>query len=502
VFPITDYLKHDALGLAELVARRETSAEELLDVALWQNARTHPNINAVVRLMEGEARQQLAKPLRGAFAGAPFLLKDIAQDYAGLPTSCGSRSMLAVVPRQHAHVVRRHLDAGLVVFGKTNLPEFGLKAVSDSVLFGRASNPWDFGRTPGGSSGGAAAAAASGIVPMAAANDGGGSIRIPAAYCGLFGLKPSRGRCSSGPAAGEFWFGAACEGVISRSVRDTAAALDVISGPEPGDPFVVAPPEASFAALMLREPGPLRIGFTTASPIGAPVHPEAVAAVNAAASLLARLGHEVEEAQPEIDGAALAKSYLHIYFGQVAATVAQARANGAKRDDFEMLTRLLFTLGRTISAESMTTQLLKWNDFTRALGRFHQRYDLLLTPCVAHPAIRHGEGDPPQAQQTLLDFLDRVGLVGLLGRLGALDGVIDTMARDALQYVPFTQLANMTGTPAMSVPLHWTPDGLPLGVQFVAAFGGEALLLQVARQLEEARPWFDRRPAWTAPTAD
>jgi amidase len=181
----------------------------------------------------------------------------------------------------------------------------------------------------------------------------------------------------------------------------------------------------------------------------------------------------------------------------VAATVAYARANGAKREDFEWLTRLLSTLGRAISSEAITTQLLKWNEFTRALGRFHQRHDLLLTPTVAHPAIRHGEGDPPQAQQTALDLLDRTGLLGLLARLGALDGVVDTMARDALQFVPFTQLANMTGTPAMSVPLHWTADGLPLGVQFVARFGGEAVLLQLARQLEQARPWFDRRPPWT-----
>jgi amidase len=501
VFQLADYLKQDALGLAALVARRETNAEELLDIALAQHARAHPKINAICRLMETEARQQLARPLGGPLSGVPFLLKDIGHDYAGLPTSCGSRSMLSIVPRQHAHVVRRYLGAGLVVFGKTNLSEFALKAVCDCELFGRANNPWDFARTPGGSSGGAAAAVAAGIVPMAAANDGGGSIRIPAAHCGLFGLKPSRGRISNGPAAGEHWFGAACEGVISRSVRDTAAALDVISGPEPGDPFVICPPEAPFSEAILREPGTLRIGFTTASPIGTLVHPEAIAAAKDAAALLASLGHVVEEAAPEIDGAALAKSYLHIYFGQVAATVASARAASANREDFELLTRLLSTLGSAISAKAMTTQLLKWNEFTRALGRFHERYDLLLTPTVAHPAIRHGEGDPPQARQTVFDFLDRIGLFGLVARLGALDGMIDAMARDALRYVPFTQLANMTGTPAMSVPLHWTADGLPLGVQFVARFGEEALLLRLASQLEQACPWFDRRPAWTLPAA-
>jgi len=393
-------------------------------------------------------------------------------------------------------VVRRYLEAGLVIFGKTNLPEFALKGVTDSVLFGRASNPWDFDRTPGGSSGGAAAAIAAGIVPMAAANDGGGSIRIPAACCGLFGLKPSRGRASLGPAAGEVWFGASCEGVISRTVRDSAAALDILSGGEPGDPFVVAQPETLFMDLTNRDPGVLRIGFSSASPIGTEVHPEAVAAVKDAAALLEGLGHEVEEAAPKIDGAAVARSYMYMYFGQVGSAVAQARTGGAKRADFELLTRLLATLGGALSAEALTIQLLKWNDFARALGQFHRRYDMLLTPTIAHPPIRHGQGDPPPAQQAVLDLLDRTGLLGLAGRLGALSGPIDQIARDALQYVPFTQLANLTGTPAMSVPLRWTSDGLPLGVQFIGRFGDEGRLLQLARQLEQARPWFDRRPSW------
>ena len=491
-----DYVKYDAVGLAELVARGETTARELLDVALAQNARAHTRINAVCRLMDVEAQERLAGPLDGPFAGVPLLIKDIMHDYAGLPTTSGSRSMRAFVPPEHAHVVRRYLDAGFVIFGKTNLPEFGLKAVTDSVLFGRASNPWNFDRTPGGSSGGSAAAVAAGIVPMAAANDGGGSIRIPAACCGLFGLKTSRGRISSGPAAGELWFGAVTEGVVSRSVRDTAATLDVLAGAEPGDPFAILPPEAPFAELMAREPGPLRIGFTAASPIRTEVHPEAVAAVADAAGLLQSLGHDVEEAKPDVDGAALARSYLYVYFGSVASSVAAARALGARREDFEFLTRIIATLGRAASSGALTTELLKWNGFTRALGRFHQRYDLMLTPTLAYPPIRHGQGDPTPAQHALLDGLDRIGLLGLAARLGALDALSGQMARDALQYVPFTQLANMTGAPAMTVPLHWTADGLPLGVQFVGRFGDEGRLLQLARQLEQARPWFDRRPAW------
>ncbi len=214
------------------------------------------------------------------------------------------------------------------------------------------------------------------------------------------------------------------------------------------------------------------------------------------AVLLRSLGHDVEEASPDIDGAALAKAFLHIYFGQVAAAIAQARASGAKRGDFELLSRVLATIGGAISAGALTTQLLKWNEFARDLARFHQRYDLLLTPTLAHPPIRHGQGDPAAAERVLLNLLDRIGLLGLLMRTGLFDGVIDKIARDSLQYVPFTQLANLTGTPAMSVPLHWTAGGLPLGVQFVARLGEEARLLQVAHRLEAAQPWFDRLPAW------
>ena len=492
----SEYVKQDAVSLADRVWRRDVTADELLALALRQNETAQPRTNAICRMMETEAGSQLQKPLTGAFAGVPFLIKDIAQDYAGLPTSAGSRAMQKNIATQHSHVVRAYLEAGLVIFGKTNLPELGLKGVSDSQTFGRVCNPWNALHTPGGSSGGAAAAVASGVVPMAAANDGGGSIRIPAACCGLFGLKPSRGLISAGPGCGEYWFGASSEGVISRSVRDTAAALDVIAGGEPGDPFFAARPAEAYAKSMPRDPGRLRIGFSAVSPIGTDVHPEAKAAVGRAAALLRDLGHEVEEASPEIDGAALAKAFLHVYFGQVAALVAQARAAGARREDFELLSRVLATLGGAVSAGALTTHLLKWNEFARALGRFHQRYDMLLTPTLAHPPVGHGQGDPSAAEQSLLGLLDRTGLLGWLTRMGWFDSTIDKIALDSMQYVPFTQLANLTGVPAMSVPLHWTADGLPLGVQFVARMGDESRLLQLAHQLETAQPWFDRLPAW------
>jgi amidase len=330
---------------------------------------------------------------------------------------------------------------------------------------------------------------------MAAGNDGGGSLRIPAACCGLFSLRPSRGRVSSGPGIGEVWFGASSEGVISRSVRDSALALDLLQGAEPGDPFVIAPPAEPYAQSMLREPGRLRIGFTTVSPIGTEVHPDAVHAVRQAAKLLESLGHQVEEAAPQIDGAALAQSYLHVYFGQIPAAVARAKALGAREGDLELMNRILVTLGRSVSAVELTTQLNRWNEFSRSLAAFHLKYDLLLTPTLAAPPVTHGTGDPSNGEKKLLGFLHGTGVLGVLARLGLLDATVQKIATDNLRYVPFTQLSNLTGTPSMNVPLYWTPDGLPLGVQFVGPFGSEDRLLQLAHQLEEAQPWFDRLPA-------
>ncbi|MBI5718271.1 MAG: amidase [Burkholderiales bacterium] len=433
----------------------------------------------------------------GVLHGVPFLVKDSVLDVPGVPTGYGSRALANLSERfpaaEPAAALRRLLTAGLVVFGKTNLPELGLKGVSDSRAFGRVANPWDPSRTAGGSSGGSAAAVAAGVVPMAGGNDGGGSLRIPAACCGLFALKPSRGRVSNGPGFGEVWFGACSEGVVSRSVRDSALALDILAGPEPGDPFVAAaPPVLPFAQLALRTPPPLRIAFSVTSPIGTEVHPEARAAVLAAARLLQGLGHEVEEAAPAIDGRALARSFTQIYFGQVLATVRQAVALGARREEFEPLTLLTAEIGRGVDAGALTAELLAWNGYARALAVFQQRYDMLLTPTLAAPPLPHGTGDATPLAEAVLGLLAKSGLVRWLGRLGLLEGTIEKLTQANMAPVPFTQLANLTGVPAMSLPLHWTADGLPLGVQCVGRMGEEALLLQLAAQVEQAAPWFDR----------
>ncbi|GKQ53999.1 amidase [Bradyrhizobium sp. Ce-3] len=499
VLGIDDYIRSDATELARLVNTGEVAATELLELAEAQLVRLNPALNAVNRPMLAEAQARVQQPLAGLLAGVPMLIKDAIQDYAGLPTSNGSRAYCRIVPGRHSTFVQRLLDAGAVIIGKSNTPELALKGVTDPKAFGVTRNPWDLSRTSGGSSGGSAAAVAAGIVPMAGANDGGGSIRIPAACCGLFGLRPSRGRVPPGPAVGEIWEGASSDHVLTRSVRDSALALDVLAGPERGDPFVIAPPAGTFVEMAAREPGRLRVAFSAASPLDTDVHPEAVKAVNHAAKLLSALGHDVVEERPKYDGLALARCYLEMYFGQVAATLADAREAGARSEDFELATLLLEALGKALSAGTYVRNHRRWNEFARALGEFHRRYDVFLTPTIAFPPVDHAATVMPAAQRSVLGFLLKTGLLGMMARLGLMQGALAELSRQNLTLTPFTQLANLTGTPAMSVPLYWTDNGLPLGVQFIAAFGNEALLLQLAYQLERAQPWMARLPAIAFP---
>ena len=357
-------------------------------------------LNAVPIRFDEVARAQIAaaggRPA-GPFGGVPFLLKDIGQEFAGQPATRGSRVFREVRPMNHSAFTARCLKAGLVIYGRTATPELGLKAVTESKLYGPTRNPWDLSRTAGGSSGGSAAAVSGGLVPMAGANDGGGSIRIPASFCGLFGLKPSTGRVSWGPGAGQVWEGASVNGVLTRSVRDTARMLDILCGPEPGDLFVLAPPERPYADELLLPPGRLRIGFSTASPAGTPVDPACVQAVEDAARLLERLGHDVEQAAPAVDGGALAACYITLYLGQVAAEVA---GSGAHLSAFEPETAILAELGRALPAGAYVEKHLQWNGFARALGAFHQTYDFWLLPTVAAPPARIGALDTPPRPAT------------------------------------------------------------------------------------------------------
>ncbi|SFB40838.1 Asp-tRNAAsn/Glu-tRNAGln amidotransferase A subunit [Amycolatopsis marina] len=482
-----DYPSYDAVGLAGLVRDGKTTPAELLEAARARLERVNPRINAVVRSVEPPTT-----PPDAPFAGVPFLLKDLHQDLAGQPTSGGSRSMASVPATETATVVQRWLDAGLVVFGKTNTPEFGAKGITEPELYGPARNPWNTRHTPGGSSGGAAAAVAAGIVPCAGASDGGGSIRIPASACGLFGLKPSRGLIPAGPAHAEGLGGTATDGVISRSVRDTAAMLDVLSGPTSLSPFLAAGPATPFADEVGREPGQLRIGLCTASAINPSPHPEAVAAARTAAALLTELGHEVVELEtPPLDDATLAKDFLTSWFVNCAHSMAQCKAvSGAGDAAFELDTRTMAALGRATNPVDLVHAIERRHEHTRRLAQFHEKYDLLLTPTTATPPPKIGAFDTPAPVRAIQRGLLTAGAAGLLRHTP----IVERLIQDNLSWVPYTQLANLTGRPAMSVPLHWTADGLPIGTQFVGRLGADGALLRLAAQLEQARPWAARHP--------
>lgn len=487
-----EYARHDATALAALVRDGQVTAAELLSAARDRADAVNPKLNAIVRRMDGEADAMAADPPVGPLTGVPFLLKDLHQDFAGVPTSSGSRALASRPATEHATVVRRWLDAGLVVFGKTNTPEFGAKGITEPELFGAARNPWNLEHTPGGSSGGSAAAVAAGIVPCAGASDGGGSIRIPAACCGLFGLKAGRGLIPSGPSVGEGLHGSAVDGVLSRTVRDTALMLDVLSGPDAESPYLGAVPSTPFRDEVGQDPGRLRIGVRVPSAITPEPDAEARAAVHAAVAVLEELGHDVIELpSAPFDDELLARDFLLTWFVGCARSVAETKAlTGSGDEGFETDTLVMAALGRATRSVDFCAALERRQQHVRRLAAFHADHDLLLTPTLATPPPRVGAFDQPVLLQRLAAAAVRTGQAGLLRHTP----LVDELVKRNLGWVPYTQLANITGRPAMSVPLHWTAAGLPLGVQFVARLGGEGLLLRLAAQLEAARPWADRRP--------
>lgn len=471
--PILDYASYDATGLAALVKERAVTPLELVNTAIGLIEKHNPALNAVVWTMFDRARDMaVTAPTDGVFGGVPFLLKDIFGGMAGVPTRDGSRINPGVPATHNSELVNRFLKGGLIPLGKTNVPEFGLVGTTESRLYGPARNPWNLTLSTGGSSGGSAAAVASGMVPVAHANDGGGSIRIPASCCGLVGLKPTRGRNPLGPDFGDRYGGLIHEHIVSRSVRDTAAMLDLTAGPDLGDPYCAPSAPPSFLVAAQVAPKGLRVAVTRTLTDGRPLHPDCLAAVDAAAALCSALGHHVEESMPAVSSEAMTIPFFTVWASGVAmqidALIAQ-HGGAADLDHLEGLTLGLYQMAQQISGAQYMAAQAAFQQSARVVARWHTNYDVWLTPTL---------GSPPMPIGTMnLDLTDPMAAYA-----------------PVLDYTPFTPIQNGGGQPAISLPLYWNAEGMPIGVQFAGRFGDDAGLLALATQLEAAAPWSHRRP--------
>ncbi|TGN02489.1 amidase [Leptospira yasudae] len=484
-----EYTYYDAMGLAELVRKKSVHPSELVESAIERIESVNPGLNAVITKFYDEAKKNAKSKLPdGPFKGLPILVKDIVHSIAGAPLTSGSKSFRNYISPVDSEFVKRLRAAGTIFLGQTNVPEFALMGITEPKFHGPTRNPWNLERTPGGSSGGSAAAVAAGMVPVATASDGGGSIRIPAAYCGLFGLKPTRGRTPVGPYFGRFWQGASVDHVLSRTVRDSAAFLDALGGIENAGAFSFDSPKTGYMAEIKKPPGKLRIAFSTQSPIGTPVHPDCVESVVHTAKLLHSLGHKVEEKDAPVDGKAIGRAFITMYFGEMAAQMKNLEPilkRKARMSDVESVTWILALLGRTVSAGEFVLNLQEWDKAALAMETFHETYDVYLTPTTAMPPAKIGELEPKLGEKIAMQVVGRLGL----GRMLLASGLVDQLVETSLSRTPFTQLANLTGQPSVSLPIGQTSDQLPLGLQFTAARRREDILFRLSAQLEKAVPW-------------
>ena len=464
------FATHDALAVGELVKARKIGVRELVDGSIAHLRKLNESLNAITDFYDGALLDKsVAAAGEGPFHGVPFVVKQLMADCAGTPTTLGSKFFAQQpVAAADSAAVARMRRAGLVIVGRSNTSEFGLAPTTEPAFGGATVNPWRKDLSPGGSSGGSAAVVAARGLPMAHATDGGGSIRIPAALCGLFGLKPSRGRVSLAP-IGETLAGAGAQHCVSISVRDSAALLDALAGGEPGDPYRSPPADGTFLDATRRAPGRLRVAFMQKPVGGAPLDPVLVDAVDQTAKLLAGLGHHVEEAAPDYDAAALGAAFGTVLSANTFTNI-QIRAGGRVPgpDDLEPVTRLYAERGKGFSANDYIRAVQTFHRTGRMLGAFLTRYDVLLSPTIARTSLPLGEV--------------------------RMDGSLQQYEEALAPMIPFTAVCNATGVPAMSVPLAWTGEGLPIGLHFVGRFGAEEMLLSLAAQLEQVRPWRDSRP--------
>jgi len=489
-----EYDSYDALGLGELVRAGQVTSADLVEESIARIERVNPQINSVVFELFDAARTRASKGLgNGPFAGVPFLVKDLIQRIPGVPTQEGSMFFKGWTPTEETNLYRRWLDAGVVPVAKTATSELGLLPVVETELHGVTRNPWMLDRTAGGSSGGSGSSVAAGLAPMGSGGDGGGSIRVPASCCGLFGHKPSRARNPSGPTASEHWSGYVSEHVLTRTVRDSAAMLDATHGPDDTTPYFAAPIEGTFLGATESDPRPLRIAFHSDPAMPAAVHPDCRAAVEDAARLCAELGHHVEEVPPRHDTVALGRAFLVVIGANVAAEIREGeeiRDRRATSKDFELTTWVAHMLGKAVTAEDFLVAYRALLTETRRLVDVYRDYDLVLTPTLGTPPVRIGELKPHGADLIAQKVVTALNWSAPL----ASTKIIDQAAQSTFSFVPFTPVANFTGQPSMSVPLYWNAEELPIGVMFTGRPAEETLMFSLAAQLERARPWRDRRP--------
>jgi len=469
-----EYEQYDALGLADLVRRKEVAPDELLETAIGRVEARNPAVNAVVMKLYDYGRQAIARGLPdGPLRGVPFLMKDLTSPVAGVKMTRGSRFFADTPPAAtDSEHVKRLRAAGLVIFGLTNTPELGLSLTCEPRLYGPTRNPWDLARVSGGSSGGAAAAVAARMVPVAHASDGFGSIRAPAACCGLVGLKPTRGRNTFAPFSGEGLGGLATEHAVTLTVRDSAALLDATCGPGPGDPYVAPPPADSYLSQVGTDPGKLRIAWTAAAPNGVSIDPQCLRALADTVRLCADLGHRVEERDPEIEPTAVVPTFLTLVSANTVVNLASHPSAGraARENEVERITWLTAKRGENVKGPDYVRATQAAHRLGRQMAAFHSEWDVLLTPGLATPPVKLGWIDP------MLDDVDEYW-------------------RRVFAFSPFTVWFNLAGQPALMLPLGETSGGLPVAVQLVARYGDEATLFRLGAQLESARPWFRRKPA-------
>jgi len=472
---LSEYCSHDASGLAELVRTGEVTALELAKLALEGINILNPDLNAVLEVFDDQLEKLAETGTKDApFLGVPFLVKDLILHIGGRKNEMGSRLCQGLVSPNNTHLATKYDEAGLITLGRTATPELGFCTTTESLLSGPTRNPWNINMMPGGSSGGSAAMVAAGAVPVAHGNDGGGSIRIPAACCGLVGLKPSRGRTPIGPEVADGLNGLGIEHVLTRSLRDCAAILDATEGPMPGDPYAIIRPERSYLSELDRKCEPLKIGFTSMAWSGDHVDAEITEKTKKIALLCADMGHNVEDASPTFDYGSFREATVTFWCANMALWITQISemtGRPANRETLEATTLACYQYGLGLKATDMATAFAVMNMISRDVSVFFQKYDVLITPTTSLLPQKTGTYDANDSSFDAHGWTDHI-----------------------CSFAPFTALFNMTGQPAISLPLSMSATGLPIGTQFVAGSGREDILFRLSSQLEQALPWADRHP--------